>query len=123
MTVIVTEPIPNRNEFLQLLKINPGKIIFKFGAEWCVPCKKIESHVHNWFTQMPETSLCYVVDVDDSFDVAAFLKIKKVVVSYPTLLCYNKGNNEFYPDDTVVGADINQIDLFFKRCLDNDRKH
>ena len=29
----------NRNEFLNALKMNPGVIIIKFGAEWCAPCK------------------------------------------------------------------------------------
>ena len=116
MSPIITDPIENRTAFLQLLKTNPGKIVFKFGAEWCGPCKKIESQVETWMNKMPDSVLCYVVDVDDSFDVAAFLKVKKVVVSYPTLLCYHGGNNEYYPDDTVVGADENQVDLFFQRC-------
>ena len=31
-----------RAKFMELLKRNPGVFIFKFGAEWCNPCKKIK---------------------------------------------------------------------------------
>ena len=31
----------SRDEFLNLLKVNPGLIIVKLGATWCGPCKKM----------------------------------------------------------------------------------
>ena len=31
--------IENRNDFFNLLEVNPGLIIIKFGATWCKPCK------------------------------------------------------------------------------------
>lgn len=39
MTRIV-EYTGGRDVFMELLKINPGVFIFKFGAEWCSPCKR-----------------------------------------------------------------------------------
>ena len=34
---IITEL--DRNQFMDLLKVNPGLIIIKFTATWCGPCK------------------------------------------------------------------------------------
>ena len=45
--------IKNVHEFNALIASNPGKIIIKFGAEWCGPCKTIESTVHHWFSNIP----------------------------------------------------------------------
>jgi hypothetical protein len=31
-------------------------------------------------------------------------------------LCYVQGNHTFVPDDGVTGADIKELEMFFKRC-------
>lgn len=113
---ILTE-IPSKENFAQLLQTNPGLLIIKFGATWCGPCKKIEGLVDQWFNQMPATVQCAIVDVDDCFEIYAFLKTKKMVNGIPVILCYQKGNLNYIPNDSVVGADVNQINLFFQRCL------
>jgi thiol-disulfide isomerase/thioredoxin len=113
---LVTE-IPNLKAFSELLQSNPGVIIIKFGAEWCGPCKKIAGLVDSWFKQMPDTVQPVIVDVDDCFEVYGYLKSKKRVNGVPVILCYYKGNLTYIPDDTVIGADEKQINLFFERCL------
>ena len=45
VTSRVVEFSGNRNVFFELLKINPGVFVFKFGAEWCKPCKMIKKHI------------------------------------------------------------------------------
>jgi thioredoxin 1 len=113
---IITE-IKTMQDFSQLLSTNPGKLVIKFGAEWCGPCKKIEKQVHEWIDKMPATVQCCVIDIDESFELYAFLKNKKRVNGIPAILCYHSGNLNYIPDDAVIGADVKQVDLFFERCL------
>ena len=106
----------NRQSFLDLLANNPGLVIVKFGATWCGPCKKIESNVHKFFSSSPNNVICAVIDVDESFDLYSCLKSKKMVNGIPVILCYKKGNVSYIPDDSITGADINQLNHFFMRC-------
>jgi thioredoxin 1 len=114
----LTEDFTN-SKFLELLKNNPGLIIAKFGAEWCGPCKKIEDMVLRCFSQMPDNVQPVIIDVDESFELYAFLKSKKMVKAIPTILCYEKGNLSYVPNDAIVGADVDQVNLFFTRCFNS----
>ena len=113
---VIISHFENRQQFFEILKQNPGLILVKLGAEWCGPCKKIKPIVDGFFLSAPDTVLCADLDVDNSFDLYAFLKSKKMVNGIPTILCYKKGNQSYIPDDSVTGADPTQLDLFFKRC-------
>jgi len=46
----------------------------------------------------------------------AYLKQKRMVNGIPVMLMYKRGNLTFAPDDSVTGADPNDLDSFFKRC-------
>lgn len=59
-----------------------------------------------------------LIDVDDSIDVYAFLKAKKIVPHIPTLLCYVKGNDHYTPDEVVFGANETHVGEFFERCME-----
>jgi thiol-disulfide isomerase/thioredoxin len=114
---ILTETL-SLQDFSEILKQNDGIVVLKFGAEWCGPCKKIEQQVYAVFSQMPMNVQPIIVDVDESFELYAFLKSKKIVRSIPTLLCYEKGNVSYVPDDVVVGASVDEMNVFFKTCFD-----
>jgi len=108
--------------FQILLQENPGIVIIKLGAEWCGPCKKIEHPVTEWMKRMPrETVQCILLDIDESFEIYATLKQKKMVNGIPAILAYYQGNVSIIPDDMVVGADLNQVKLFFDRCYNQVR--
>jgi hypothetical protein len=34
----------------------------------------------------------------------------------PTMLAYKKGTTSFAPDDSISGADLNEVNQFFDRC-------
>ena len=40
-----------------------------------------------------------------------------MVNGIPAILCYEKGNVNYVPNDVVIGADPEQVGAFFKRCL------
>jgi thioredoxin 1 len=106
----------SRDEFLEILKVNPGLIVVKLGATWCGPCKRIAHIVEAFFASSPNSVVCADIDVDESFDFYSFLKSKRMVNGIPAILCYKRGNIGFAPDDMVTGADPGALDAFFKRC-------
>ena len=115
----VVEFTGNRDVFLELLKMNPGVFIFKFGAEWCGPCKMIKKYIDNVSLVLPtnDTIFIYNVDVDECFDLYAYLKQKKMVSGIPTLLAYKKGNAYFVPDASISGISESELNHFFNTCL------
>ena len=116
VTKQVISKFENRNDFLKLLKLNPGLVIVKLGASWCGPCKKIAHLVDAFFASSPPDVICADIDVDDSIDLYSYLKTKRMVNGIPVILMYKRGNVSFIPDDSVTGADPNALDAFFKRC-------
>lgn len=109
--------IENLAHFQQILAINPGVMIFKFGAEWCAPCKKIEGLINEWFANMPSYVQTFCVDVDESFELYATLKHKKMVHGIPAILAYYKGNTSYVFDYAIAGTDTQAIEQFFKHIL------
>ena len=107
----------SRSDFEELLRQNPGKVVLKFGATWCGPCKTIEPLVNQWFSKMPETVRCATIDIDESFDLYGALKVKRQINGIPAILCFNKGNVSYIPDMTVVGANVDQVNAFFRQVL------
>ena len=109
----------SKTDFLNAIQTNNGAIVIKFGAVWCGPCKQIEPLVYDLMSQMPENIKCACLDIDDeeSFDVYAYLKSKKMVNGVPAILCWKKGNLTWIPDDVVIGAKPDQIQMLFDRCL------
>jgi thioredoxin 1 len=109
----------SKTEFLEAIQQNKGAIVLKFGAEWCGPCKQIEPLVYDLMSRMPENIKCACLDIDDedSFDLYAYLKSKRMVNGVPVILCYKKGNLSWVPDNAVVGANVDGIRDLFSKCI------
>jgi thiol-disulfide isomerase/thioredoxin len=103
----------SRGKFASLLEKNPGLVIIKMGASWCGPCKKIKPVVDAFFASSPDNVICCEIDVDESFDLYAYFKGKRMVNGIPIIMCFN---TTYIPDDSVSGTDPSSLDLFFKRC-------
>lgn len=75
--------------FEQHLQDNQSIIILKFEAEWCGPCKKLEPS----FIELINKNKSFIhevikIDVDECFDVYAFMKNKKMINGIPAVLAY-----------------------------------
>jgi thiol-disulfide isomerase/thioredoxin len=116
MVTIKTE-IADRNEFQTILDNNEGIVIIKFGATWCNPCKTIAPFVKEMVNKLPNTFTVYDLDIDDNFEVYAFLKSKKMVSGIPTLLAYYRENKSFASSQCVSGTDENAYKQFFIKCI------
>lgn len=108
--------ITDRNNFIEHLKQNQTIIILKFGAEWCGPCNNIKNDVHELMVGMPDDVTCLDIDVDECFDVYAYLKSKKIVNGVPCVLAYFAGNIHYVPDEVVIGARMDDIRALFEKC-------
>jgi len=116
VTKQVISSFADRNEFLTLLKANPGLVVMKLGATWCGPCKQIAHVVEGFFASSPANVVCADIDVDQSIDLYAYLKKNRMVNGIPVILLYKKGNHTFAPNDSVTGTNPAELNAFFKRC-------
>ena len=107
----------DRNAFFYFLNENKGVMIFQYTADWCKPCQMIKTEVDAHFKKITgPTVFCFEVNIDECFDLFAFMKTKKMTKGIPTLMAYKKGNTSFVPDDSISGADIGEVNAFFERC-------
>uniref|UniRef100_A0A6C0FC05 Thioredoxin domain-containing protein n=1 Tax=viral metagenome TaxID=1070528 RepID=A0A6C0FC05_9ZZZZ len=113
---IVTE-FESRHQFMELLQVNPGYVVVKFGADWCGPCKKIEHLVKEFFTKCPNHVVRCDIDVDESFDLYAFMKTKKMVNGIPVVLVWKEDNTSYIPDFSYVGGDPEGFTQFASQML------
>ena len=94
-------------------------IIIKFTASWCGPCKNIKSTTEEYIKKLPSSIKYVEIDIDESLDLYVFLKNKKMVNGIPAILAYYPGekDNFYVPDDSCLGGNINNVKMFFERCL------
>ena len=103
-------------DFKNCLLNNPGVFIIKLGADWCGPCRRIESFVHSCMSQAPDNVQCAIINVDAAVELYSFLKNKRMVNGIPAILVYYKGNLNYVPDGAVIGDSTTQIAGFFQKC-------
>lgn len=113
----VLEHIEDREAFQTILDENEGIIVLKFGADWCGPCKLISPFVKSMIDKLPAIFTVYDLDVDDNFEIYAYLKSKKMVTGIPTLLAYYKENKTFASNECVSGANEDDYKRFFTKCI------
>lgn len=120
---IILETREDLNMFLTSSKYE--FTILKFHADWCKPCKSIAPFVHelieekiNYFDKMNvKNKFIFVeVDVDECFDLYAFLKKRKMINGIPALFLYSKAiyskadPKEIYiPHGSISGTNQDEI--------------
>jgi len=108
------------NELQTLINENPGVLVIKMGATWCGPCNKIKKIANEQMTGLVNTwgnSVNIIeIDIDDSFEVYASLKTKRIVNGIPAILCWFKGNTELRPSEFINDSNPDGVSLLFDKC-------
>ena len=120
--IVFLELLPE--ELQTILKQEKDKhIVIKFGATWCVPCKKIETVLHDCFLELPDTVYCFDLDVDDNMELFGKLKFKKMVKTIPVILYYNCKNDRddkwYLSDMSLSSSNNDDVIKFFKQIYNN----
>lgn len=110
--------IESLEELQEILKNNPGVVILKFSATWCSPCKKVGPYIKSAVANLPNTYKIYFLDIDESLEIYAYFKTKRMVSAIPSMIAWKKGNTTSIPDNMVTSSDTKQIDAFFQKCAD-----
>lgn len=108
--------LENLVEFRDILASNPGLVVLKLSADWCAPCKRIRPEMEYGLANLPSNVQPVLIDIDESLEIFSYLKNKKRVNGIPAILCWKRGNVSDIPDDVVLGADVEQVRGFFRRC-------
>ena len=116
--------LETRSDLVKYLKETKYEyVVLKFHADWCAPCKVIGPKVKDMVIKKAEqlkaheNKFIYIeVDVDECFDLYAFLKSKKMVRGIPTIFLYKKEiyskseeSQIFIPQSSISGAKENDI--------------
>ena len=111
----------NIDELIEMQQLLESKtlIIIKFTASWCGPCNNIKPITEEYCRNLPSSIKYIEIDIDESLDLYVYLKNKKMVNGIPAILAYYPGEkeNSFVPDESCVGGNINNVKMFFERCL------
>lgn len=85
MTVVYLDTEAAFTEFIS----TDSKVLVEFGAEWCMPCKKLLPVLESVSEEIPELRIGRV-DIDVNFNLAADYNI----MSVPTLVLHDGGGLE-----------------------------
>lgn len=123
--------LETREDLTFFLKNTPYDfVVLKFYADWCKPCYKItpfvtqllEDKARKFERQGIKNKFIFVsVDIDECFDLYAFMKKQKMINGIPALFLYSKKiyqkNEEkqmYIPQASISGTSENEI----KKVLD-----
>lgn len=120
---IILENRDDLKSFLQKSKYE--YVILKFYADWCKPCKAISSFVNKIIQEkyecfnewgVKDKFIFVEVDVDECFDLYAFLKKQKRINGIPAIFLYSKKiymNSEesqiHIPQGSISGTNEDEI--------------
>jgi thioredoxin len=92
--------IDSKAHLNEILK-NNQKVVLKFYADWCGPCRMITPPMEGMAEKYKENIVFYEVNVDSLSDVAQ----EHNVSALPTIIFFHN-SKEF---DKIIGANLNSI--------------
>jgi len=109
------EDMLSRGDFLQMLQTKQKPLLVKFTADWCGPCKRVKPLVDAFLTPEIRSSIDYLeIDIDNSVDVYAYMKTKRMLNGIPTLFYYDMSNKHFPPTYSVSTGKESTVNEFLQ---------
>jgi thiol-disulfide isomerase/thioredoxin len=126
--------LEKREDLINLLKESSCEyVVLKFYADWCKPCKQITPFVEklmnekskHFETQGVKNKFIYIsVDVDECFDLYAFMKKQKMLNGIPAIFLYskkvyqkNEENKIHIPQMSISGTDKDKISKLLNNII------
>ena len=108
------------DDFKKLVdSLGTRRLIVRFTAPWCGPCRRIEPVCHEAFARLPPQFLVAELDIEETLDLYSSFTRYKMIKGVPAMMLF-RGDAErdrwFIPDDSVSGADVGAVQEFFARC-------
>tara|TARA_Y100000389_G_scaffold14646_1_gene12996 strand:+ start:540 stop:914 length:375 start_codon:yes stop_codon:yes gene_type:complete len=116
----------NKEVFKHLIHENDGKMIFKFTATWCAPCKRAAPFINDHLDKIKQdisegknenTIRFFEIDIDESVDVYGLLKSKRMIQGVPSLIFYDSENKTLWPDIAISSSKESDINYFFESVV------
>ena len=91
------------------------KIILRFTADWCGPCKKIEPIVNEFKDRFNDNTTLITIDIDETIDIYQYMKRYKCLNGIPAILVFNGGkrDNWYIADNCVLGSKTDEVKQLF----------
>tara|TARA_B100001094_G_C17640429_1_gene534789 strand:- start:156 stop:512 length:357 start_codon:yes stop_codon:yes gene_type:complete len=108
----------SRSDYISIIKNKKKPLFVKFTASWCGPCKKIKQTVDDFLSSADSSKIQYLeIDIDNSIDVYAFLKSKRMVNGVPTLMFYSMSDKDYPPKLSVSTGSIEVVQKFINTMV------
>ena len=108
----------SRAEYTNKIANKHKPLFVKFTASWCGPCKNVKPTIDKFLKSENAAKIEYLeIDIDNSIDVYAFLKSKKMVNGVPTLMFYDMSNKSFAPTMSVSTGSIEIVNKFLSAMI------
>ena len=95
------------------------RLIVRFTAPWCRPCRRIEPICHAEFAKLPPQFLVAELDIEETLDLYSAFTRHKMIKGVPAMMLFRGDVDRdrwFIPDDSVSGDDTTKVREFFERC-------
>ena len=122
MSIITHVDEPSFEELLKTAASENRKIVLKFGATWCGPCKRVKGTWDQFVPHLLNQGYVGDIDVDESPDLYAKLKRYRMVRGIPSfLIWFPKPNRDvwYVPDMSLATGDAVQVSRFLNEVLNS----
>lgn len=109
------------SQFKEIVEgLGDKRLLVRFTAPWCRPCRRIEPLCHARFARLPKDE-CIIaeLDIEETLDLYSAFTKHKMVKGVPCMLLFRGTESRdkwFIPDDSVSGDSEANVNAFFDRC-------
>ena len=91
------------------------KLVLRFTADWCAPCKKIEPIIEEFKQKLNDDIILITIDIEETIEIYQNMKRFKRLNGIPAILVFDGGkrDNWVISDSCVLGSKIDEVKQLF----------